>query len=168
MPRTAYSSTSRTAVRPWLPARRQPGVLGPASLHALAAIVLTLVVSALPVALAAQSAAPELAEGRRLFDALEYEQAMPFLDQAIAALEPDAARDAPTRAALISALEMRARARFGMGNQEGAVADFRSLLALDPGFALDPSVSPRVVAMLDEVRTATIGTIELTLDPGRG
>jgi PDZ domain/PEGA domain len=147
-------------------APRQPGVLVPASLRALVAIALALVVSALPAALAAQSAAPELAEGRRLFDALEYEQAMPFLDQAIAALEPDAARDAPTRAALISALEMRARARFGMGNQEGAVTDFRSLLALDPGFALDPGVSPRVVAMLDEVRTATIGTIELTLDPG--
>ena len=38
-------------------------------------------------------------------------------------------------------------------------------LGLEPGFALAEGVSPRVVAMLDEVRVATIGAIELTLDP---
>ena len=60
---------------------------------------------------------------------------------------------------------MRARARFGIGNREGAVTDFRALLGLEPGFALPEGVSPRVVAILDEVRVATIGSIELTLDP---
>ena len=107
----------------------------------------------------------DLVEGRRLFDALEYDQALPFLDRAISALEPQASRDPASRTALISAFEMRARARFGIGNREGAVADFRALLGLEPGFVLPEGVSPRVVAILDEVRVATIGSVELTLDP---
>ena len=107
----------------------------------------------------------DLVEGRRLFDALEYDQALPFLDRAIGLLEPQASRDPASRTALISAFEMRARARFGMGNREGAVTDFRALLGLEPGFTLAEGVSPRVVAILDEVRVATIGSIELTLDP---
>jgi hypothetical protein len=108
----------------------------------------------------------ELVEGRRLFDALEYEQALPLLDRAVAMLEPQAFRDPASRAALVNAFELRARARFGMGNREGAVADFRALLGLEPGFTLAAEVSPRVVALLDEVRVATVGTIELSLDPG--
>lgn len=107
----------------------------------------------------------DLIEGRRLFDALEYDQALPFLDRAVSLLEPQASRDAASRTALIAAFEMRARARFGTGNREGAVADFRALLGLEPGFTLADGVSPRVVALLDEVRIATIGSIELTLDP---
>jgi hypothetical protein len=107
----------------------------------------------------------DLVEGRRLFDALEYDQALPFLDRAIALLEPQAARDPASRTALIAAFETRARARFGIGNREGAVADFRALLGLEPGFTFADGVSPRVIAILDEVRVATIGSIELTLDP---
>jgi hypothetical protein len=112
------------------------------------------------------SASADLTEAKRLFDALEYEQAIPFLDRTVAALEPQAARDPAVRESLVAALQMRARARFGMGNREGAVADFRSLLSQDPGFALGEGVSPRVVAIFDEVKAATIGTLELALDPG--
>ena len=113
----------------------------------------------------AQTQPPDLTEGRRLFDALEYDQALPYLDRAIVSLEPQALRDPSVRTVLIGAYEMRARARFGIGNREGAVNDFRLLLNLDAGFTLPEGVSPRVVALLDEVRTATIGTIELTVDP---
>jgi tetratricopeptide (TPR) repeat protein len=113
----------------------------------------------------AQTLPPDLTEGRRLFDALEYDQALPYLDRAIVSLEPQALRDPSVRTVLIGAYEMRARARFGIGNREGAVNDFRSLLNLDPGFTMPEGVSPRVVAVLEEVRTATIGTIELTVDP---
>ncbi len=127
---------------------------------ALAALVLWLAAPAL-----AQTQSPDLAEGRRLFDALEYDQALPYLDRAILSLEPQALRDPSSRTVLISAYEMRARARFGIGNRDGAVNDFRALLNLDPGFMLADGVSPRVVAVLDEVRAATIGTLELTLDP---
>jgi tetratricopeptide (TPR) repeat protein len=119
-------------------------------------LVLLLLWFAVPAA--AQEPA-ELVEGRRLFDALEYEQALPLLDRAVAMLEPQVLRDPGARAALINAYELRARARFGMGNREGAIADFRSLLGLEAGFALSADVSPRVVALLDEVRVATVGTI---------
>ncbi len=130
----------------------------------LARRALLLLVLALCAPAFAQEPA-DLVEGRRLFDALEYDQALPFLDRAIGLLEPQAARDPASRTALIAAFEMRARARFGMGNREGAVTDFRALLGLEPGFTLADGVSPRVVAILDEVRVATIGSIELTLDP---
>jgi PDZ domain/Tetratricopeptide repeat-like domain/PEGA domain len=130
---------------------------------ALQACLLVLVLALCAPAFAQEPA--DLVEGRRLFDALEYDQALPFLDRAIGLLEPQAARDPASRAALMSAFEMRARARFGMGNREGAVTDFRALLGLEPGFTLAEGVSPRVVAILDEVRVATIGAIELTLDP---
>jgi hypothetical protein len=53
----------------------------------------------------------DLVEGRRLFDALEYDQALPFLDRAIGLLEPQASRDPGSRTALIAAFEMRARTR---------------------------------------------------------
>jgi len=72
----------------------------------------------------------DLVEGRRLFDALEYDQALPFFDRVIGLLEPQASRDPASRTALISAFEMRARARFGMGNREGAVTDAKTLAAI--------------------------------------
>jgi PEGA domain/PDZ domain len=40
------------------------------------------------------------------------------------------------------------------------------LLGVDPGFVLAEGVSPRIVALLDEVKATTIGTVELTTDPG--
>ena len=131
-----------------------------------AVAVVALALACAGASLLAQGQTADLTEARRLFDALEYEQAMPFLDRAVLALEPQAARDPAARASLMSVLEMRARTRFGMGNREGAAADFKSLLALEPTFMLAEGVSPRVVAVLDEVKAATIGTLELTLDPG--
>ena len=164
---TGFSSTS-SGPAPGRAARRARAgawawrALAPAraAVPVVLAIVLLLAMPA-----GAQVEPPDLVEGRRLFDALEYDQAMPLLDRAIALLEPQAVRDTSSRAALIGAYEMRARARFGLGNREGAIADFRTLLNLDPGFALGADVSPRVVAVHDEVRTATIGTLELALDP---
>jgi hypothetical protein len=161
--RLEYSSTSRGVARGTGLARLARG-LGRA-LRSPARLLLVLAAVCCWSPAFAQEPA-ELVEGRRLFDALEYEQALPLLDRAVAMLEPQAFRDPASRAALVNAFELRARARFGMGNREGAVADFRALLGLEPGFTLAAEVSPRVVALLDEVRVATVGTIELSLDPG--
>src|SRR4051794_18892442 len=109
---------------------------------------------------------PELSQARQLFDALEYEQALPLLDRAVSMLELQAARDPNARPTLTSAYGMRARARFGTGNKDGAVSDFRSALSIDPGFALGQGVSPRIVALLDEVKASTIGSLEILTDPG--
>jgi len=119
------------------------------------------------MARAQQAAEPaELVQARQLFDALDYEQALPLLDRAVAVLEQQAARDPSSRPTLTSAYGMRARARFGTGNKDGAVADFRSALSIDPGFALGQCVSPRIVALLDEVKSSTIGSLEILTDPG--
>ena len=89
-----------------------------------------------------------------------------MLDRAIMLLEPAALRDPAARKSLVSAYEMRARARFGTGNRDGAVSDFRAVLALNPSFTLGEGVSPRVVALLDEVKSATVGILELQTTPG--
>ena len=109
---------------------------------------------------------PEMVQARTLFDALDYEQAIPMLDRAIMLLEPAAVRDPAVRKSLVSAYEMRARARFGTGNRDGAVSDFRAVLALNPSFTLGEGVSPRVVALLDEVKSSTVGILELQTTPG--
>jgi hypothetical protein len=116
-------------------------------------------------ALTQQTEPPELTQARQYFDALDYEQAMPLLDRAIGALEPLAARDPVSAATLVSAYEMRARARFGTGNRDGATTDFKAALAIDPAFMLGEGVSPRIVALLDEVKASTLGAVELTIDP---
>ena len=107
-----------------------------------------------------------MVQARTLFDALDYEQAIPMLDRAIMLLEPAALRDPAARGSLVSAYEMRARARFGTGNRDGAISDFRAVLALNPSFTLGEAVSPRVVALLDEVKSTTVGIIELQTTPG--
>ncbi len=118
-----------------------------------------------PVVHAQQSEPPELTQARQYFDALDYEQAMPLLDRAIVALEPLATRDPVSATTLVAAYELRARARFGTGNRDGAMTDFKAALAIDPGFVLGEGVSPRIVALLDEVKASTLGAVELTVDP---
>src|SRR4051795_7409816 len=70
----------------------------------------------------------ELAEARQLFDALDYEHAVPAFDRAVATLEPLAAQQITARPSLATAYELRGRARFGLGDKDGAVGDFKSLL----------------------------------------
>lgn len=105
----------------------------------------------------------QIAEGRRHFDALEYEQAVPALDRAIAILSLRPTDD--TRGLLADAYEMRARARFGLGDQNGARDDFVALLKLDPGHALNDQISSRVVAVFEAARQATVTTVRLAVTP---
>lgn len=103
-------------------------------------------------------------EARRLFDALDYERAVPALDQAITAFEA-APADAVRNERLSAAFEMRARSKFGLGDQDGARADFVQLLRLAPGHALSGQVSPRVVALFEEVARDTVTNLTITLAP---
>ena len=75
---------------------------------------------------------------------------MPSLDRALAMLQARPEND--VRATLAEALELRARARFGLGDQDGAKQDFVALLKANPGYAMTGQVSPRVVAIFDEVK----------------
>ena len=105
----------------------------------------------------------QMSEARRHFEALEYEQAVPSLDRALAMLQARPEND--VRAMLAEALELRARSRFGLGDQDGAKQDFVALLKANPGYAMTGQVSPRVVAIFDEVKKTTVTTLKLSVTP---
>lgn len=104
-------------------------------------------------------------EGRRLFDALDYENAVKALDQAIATIEAAPPKDIQGRERLASAYEMRARSKFGLGDPEGAKADFAALLRVNPGYTLTGQVSPRVVALFDETIAEMVTSINVAVTP---
>jgi hypothetical protein len=105
----------------------------------------------------------QMAEARRHFEALAYEQAVPSLDRVIAVLGVRRTED--TRLLLAEAYEMRARARFGLGDQNGTKEDFAALLRVNPAHKLTGQVSPRVVALFEESQKATVTTVKLTVNP---
>jgi hypothetical protein len=115
-----------------------------------------------PSAVAADA---QFQEARRLFDALDYEKAVGALDLAIAALEASTPRDLVRRDKLESAYEMRARSKFGLGDQDGTKADFILLLKLDPGHTLSGQVSPRVVALFEETMKDMVTNLTLSVTP---
>jgi tetratricopeptide (TPR) repeat protein len=105
-----------------------------------------------------------LSQAKQFFDALDYEHAVSALDQAIVVLEGRPLQD-PVRRSLPGAYEMRARSQFGLGKEPEARADFVALLKADPVYTLTGQVSPRVVAIFDEVMKATVTTMRLAVTP---
>jgi len=102
-------------------------------------------------------------QGRRQFDAFEYADAITLFDRLIETLT---AGGTPTRPELlVQCYELRARARYALGNTSGAEEDFSALLAVDPSFRLAPTISPRVVEVFDDVRRLTVGQLLLSMTP---
>lgn len=133
---------------------------------AAVAVLLMSVLSGAPRAQdPASRGADELAQARTLFDALDYEHAVPALDRAVAMLEPLVAQQPTVKPSLVAAYEMRARARFGLGDRDGAASDLTTLLGLEPGFTFGGQVSPRIVSLLDDIRKTVVGSLVLTVDP---
>ncbi len=118
---------------------------------------------------AAQVAPPPadaaLAEARRLLDSLEYERSLSALDALVPQLTKAASSGEPARLALVTALELRARAHFTLGGEPAAREDFTQLLTLEPGHMLSAQVSPRIAALLEQVRKTVVGSVSLTLEP---
>jgi tetratricopeptide (TPR) repeat protein len=111
-----------------------------------------------------QAAAPELLfeQAKRYFDQLNYEQALPLLDKVIVLL----LGANPARPDLLTqGYEMRARARFAQGDQQGAEQDFSALLTVAPSHKLGAGISPRVVALFENVRKITVGRLLLSVTP---
>lgn len=137
------------------------------SLRRLAALVVAVVIALTSWTATAQQASAEalFQEARRLFDALDYERSVVALDQAIAAFDALPPTDATRNDRLATAYEMRARSKFGLGDQDGARADFVLLLKLSPAHALAGQVSPRVVALFEETARATVTSVTVTLTP---
>jgi tetratricopeptide (TPR) repeat protein len=132
---------------------------------AAAALALFIVSGVSTLAAPQENADALFQEARRLFDALDYEKAVVALDQAIAALQPSAATDSARRGRLAAAYEMRARSKFGLGDQDGAKADFVQLLKLEPGHALGGQVSPRVVTLFEQTVKETVTNLTIALTP---
>ena len=129
-------------------------------------LFVVLVVRFAPRPLFAQAAAdPQYAEAKRLFEALDYESAIRALDLAVAGLEVRPAQDPVRRELLPNAYEMRARSKFGLGDQNGAKADFIALLKVDAGHALTGQVSPRVVTLFEDAVKQTVTTLNLAVTP---
>ena len=138
----------------------------PALLIALAATTVVQGFSPVTTSSAYQAAADaQFQEARRLFDSLDYEKAVAALDAAIVALEVSTPKDVARRDKLASAYEMRGRSKFGLGDQDGARADFVLLLKLNPSHTLSGQVSPRVVALFEEVLKETVTSITISVTP---
>src|SRR5207244_2748987 len=89
--------------------------------------------------------------------------AVPALDRVIAILTTR--RTSDTQRILSDAYEMRARSRFGLGDQNGVRDDFVALLKADPAHTLSGQISPRVIAMFEDAQKATITTLNLMVTP---
>ncbi len=116
----------------------------------------------------AQEATPEqlFEQGKKAFDAFQYDQAVPLFDKLIAALTAGGPGVPPQKPELlVQAYEHRARSRFALGDSAGADQDFAELLGLKPDFALAAGVSPRLIKVLDNVRRATIGRLSVQVTP---
>jgi hypothetical protein len=129
------------------------------------ALLLGVLAGAVPVLAQVPSTDAQLAAARSQFETLNYEAAVATLDPLIASLESLVAKDPVAALLLPTAYELRARARFQLGNPEGAGADFRSLLKVAPGHALTGQVSQRVARLFEELRKANVGKIILNLSP---
>ncbi|HEX5110271.1 MAG TPA: PDZ domain-containing protein [Vicinamibacterales bacterium] len=122
-------------------------------------VVLALVASAQQPALST----PRLEDARQAYEATNYEAAAEMLNGLIARIGAPA--DAAQRQELAAAFELRGRSRLNLRDVDGARADFRSMLLLDPSLMLPAQAGPRAQALFDEVRVATVGQVEISVTP---
>ena len=106
-----------------------------------------------------------LSEAKRLYEATEYEGAVTALDRAIGLIDARATQSPARIAQLTGAYELRARARFGLNDTEGARSDFKSLLEIEPAHRLPAEISPKVVVIFNDVRKMLVGVLNLTVVP---
>ena len=116
-----------------------------------------------------QAGTPELLQfdqAKRLFDAFQYDQAIPIFDRLIQTMTAGGPVTDPQKIdLLVQTYELRARSRFALGDSTGAEQDFGALLVLKPDFKLGAGVSPRVTSVFENVRRLTIGQISIQMSP---
>ena len=101
-------------------------------------------------------------QGKRLFDAFQYDEAVPLFDRLIVAITTGGVSRTDL---LVQTYEMRARARFALGDASGAEQDFAALLSSRPDFRLGTGISPRVVELFNSVRGLMIGQLVVSATP---
>src|SRR5262249_6623102 len=151
--------------------RSRPGHTGVpvnrrAHIAAAAVVLVSAVVAASTSFAQLQTPAPAvlMSQASQFFENLDYEHALSALDQAIVVLEGRPLQD-PVRRSLPVAYEMRARSQYGLGKEAEARADFVALLKVDPVYTLTGQVTPKVVAIFDEVMKATVTTMKVAARP---
>jgi hypothetical protein len=102
-----------------------------------------------------------LTEGRRLFDAAEYERAVALFDQAVINFDALSRTSPHAKDGLLEAYELRGRAQFSLNKAADARSNFETLLRRSPTYALSDQVSPRVLKLFDDVRNAVTGRVVL-------
>ena len=164
------STVIRLVKAPWSPAS-----LGAEARNAKAAAGFCAVVTAAAVTILASPAAAQfvptpapadavLAEARQAYEATDYERARMLLDGVISGLG-SAPGSPEQRQAVAAAYELRARTRFNLRDLDGARADFRAMLLLNPSYLLAAEVNPRVLALFEEVKKATVGAVSFVIAP---
>ena len=104
----------------------------------------------------------ELAEAERLFDAFQFDATIGALNPLIERLD----RLGDGGAGLLArCYELRGRAAFNLGQVQTAQSDFVSLLEIDASARLPADTSPRLIEFFDVVRSRTVGTLFVTMDP---
>jgi tetratricopeptide (TPR) repeat protein len=102
-------------------------------------------------------------QAKTAFDQLDYENTIKALDSAIGAIE---ARPTPEAKRLLpQAYDLRARALFGLGRDKEATADFVSLTKADPAYQFSGQMSPKILAVWDEVVKTNVTELRLTILP---
>lgn len=106
----------------------------------------------------------QLEEARQSFDSAGYDTARALLDDLVARLSAPA--DQAERQVLVSAYELRGRVRLETRDPEGARADFRNVLLIQPSYQLSALATPRAQMLYEEVRRGTVGDVEIAVTPG--
>jgi hypothetical protein len=107
---------------------------------------------------------PQLQEARRSFEQLNFDAARDQLS-AIIARVPENPREPRDRSLLSAAYELRGRTLQNLRDLDGARADFRAMLAIDPGYPFPPEAGARALALFEEVRAAMVGSVDIAVTP---
>ena len=110
----------------------------------------------------------QLDRGRALFNELKFPEAILELTKAIETYEGGNLQDFGEKEVQIvaEALDLRARAYFNQGDTARARGDFVHLLRVKIDYKLDKNfVSPKVVALFEQVQKETLGSLSVTTDP---
>jgi len=103
------------------------------------------------------------------FDGAQQSRSIVILDEIITRLENlrrDRTLPPRGREVLAQAYELRGRAYYNIGLQEKAADSFRSLIQLQPQYALSKDkVSPKIVDYFNSVKTALVGYLAVSSQP---
>ena len=108
----------------------------------------------------------DAATPRELLDAIREDLVGLRFEKALAALEPLVVSPALTEEERIEAMVLRSQTRAAFGDLDATEEDYRQILLRRPGWAPDPSLTPRkAMDRFESVSAKLIGRVNFVLDP---